>query len=406
MLQYIIRMDAIDELLSRGVDTIYPTKDALEKVLRSGKKLKVFQGFDPTGTQLHIGHMAGLRKLRQFQDLGHHVIFLIGDGTGLAGDPSGKLTARDRFLTREELRKNATDYVKQASKVVRFDGDNPVEILFNGDWIVPLATPQWLDLLGRFSLKQLSERDIFDKRIKEGKDVNMREFVYPLLQGYDSVAMKVDLEVGGTDQTFNMLAGRKLVKEILGKEKYVLTLPLLTDAQGRKIGKTEGNVIALTTPPHDLYGMIMNLPDEAIVPAFEYITDVPMEKVNEAYASINNGDNPMTWKKNLACTLTRMLNDNENAKDAEEFFERTFQKKEIATDIAQYPLSADTPADLLDLLVNAGLSQSKSNARRLLRQGAVEIDGKRVDNEQDFTPKEGMVIKVGKHRFIKIKMKK
>ncbi len=398
-------MDAIDEVLSRGVDTIYPTKDTLEKVLRSGKKLRLYQGFDPTGTQLHIGHMAGLRKLRQFQDLGHHVIFLIGDGTGLAGDPSGKLTARDRFLTREELRNNAVNYVKQAKKVVRFDGVNPVEILFNGDWLVPLSTPEWLDLLGRFSLKQLMERDIFDKRIKEGKDVNMREFVYPLLQGYDSAAMKVDLEIGGSDQTFNMLTGRKLVREMLDKEKFVLTLPLITDAQGRKIGKTEGNVIALIGEPKEVYGMIMNLPDETIAPCFECLTDLPMPDVAVLKKKLQSGDNPMLFKKQLAFTLTRMLNDKQAAEEAQEYFETTFQKRTISTDIAEHTVSADIP-DLLELMVNAGLTESKSKARQLIRQGAVEIDGKKVDNEQDFTPKDGMVIKAGKHKFVRIKVKR
>lgn len=395
-------MDAIDEVLSRGVDTIYPTKEALEKVLRSGKKLRLYQGFDPTGTQLHIGHMAGLRKLRQFQDLGHHVIFLIGDGTGLAGDPSGKLTARDRFLTHKELRENATNYVKQAAKVVRFDGDNPVEIVFNGDWLTKLSLQDILELMGHFTLKQLMERDIFDRRIKEGKDVNMREFIYPLLQGYDSVAIKVDLEIGGSDQTFNMLTGRKLVKEMLNKEKFVLTLPLITDSQGRKIGKTEGNVIALMGEPKEVYGMIMNLPDETIAPCFEFLTDLPMTEVASIQKKLQAGENPMTFKKQLAFTLTRMLNSEGEAREAQEYFETTFQKKQIATDISEYTVSADKPQDLLDLVVSAGLSDSKSKARQLLRQGAIEIDGKKVDNEQNFTPKDGMVLKVGKHKFIKL----
>lgn len=205
-------MDKVDELLTRGVDTVYPTKETLEKVLRSGKKLTLYQGFDPTGIQMHIGHMVGLRKLAQFQKLGHKVIFLIGDGTGLAGDPSGKTRARDKFLSRGELRQNARDYVQQASKIVNFEGENPIEIRYNGDWLTKLTLQDLLEIAGNFTLQQLEERDLFEKRKKEGLPINMREFMYPLLQGYDSVAMEVDLEIGGSDQMFNMLAGRTLVQ--------------------------------------------------------------------------------------------------------------------------------------------------------------------------------------------------
>jgi tyrosyl-tRNA synthetase len=214
-------MDEIDQLLTRGVDKIYPSKDALEKVLRSGKKLKLYQGFDPTGTQLHIGHMTGLRKLAQFQSLDHHVIFLIGDGTGQAGDPSGKITAREKFLTRDELRQNAKDYVKQAAKIVRFDGENPVEILYNGDWLNKLTLTDLLNIASHFTLSQMAERDLFQERAKKGVEVNLREFLYPLLQAYDSVAMSVDLEIGGSDQTFNMLRGRDLVRRCsIGKSLF------------------------------------------------------------------------------------------------------------------------------------------------------------------------------------------
>ena len=398
-------MDPIDELLTRGVDTIYPTKDALEKILRSGNKLRLFQGFDPTGTQLHIGHMVGFRKLRQFQLLGHHVIFLIGDGTGLSGDPSGKLTARDRFLTREELRKNATDYVKQAAKVVRFDGANPVEILFNGDWLIPMQTPQWLDLLGRFSLQQLAERDIFDKRLKEGKDVNMREFVYPLLQGYDSVAMKIDLEIGGTDQTFNMLAGRKLVREILAKEKYVMTLPLLADSQGRKIGKTEGNVIAITSPANDLFGMIMSLPDDVIIKCFEYITDLSMAEVNKIEQAIRGGQNPMIFKKKLAFTLVAMLNSEQQAMKAQEYFEKTYQKGQLSS--ADLPTvshsTLPTNVKIVDFLIQTDLVESRAEAKRLLVQKAVEYNNQVItDNNFQISPSSGDIIKVGKKRHLKL----
>lgn len=397
-------MDAIDELLSRGVDTIYPTKEALEAVLRSGKKLRLYQGFDPTGTQLHIGHMAGLRKLRQFQDLGHHVIFLIGDTTGMIGDPSGKSDAR-KPLTREEVLENAKTYKQQVSKILRFAGENPVEIKYNSEWLLPMKLPDIIRLIGYLSVSQVVKRDMFQKRIAEGKDLFMNEFMYPILQGYDSVAMDVDLEIGGSDQMFNMMTGRDLMRKIKQKEKFVMTTKLLVDKEGKKIGKTEGNVIALTSPPNDLYGMIMNLPDDTIVPAFEYITDVPMEKVNAVKESLDKGNNPMIWKKKLAFTLTRMLNDNEAAKDAEKFFENTFQKRQIAQEAPVYTQVAGQYFSINDFLVGINLIESKSKVRQLLKQGAIEADGQKLGaKDEKILPKDGMILKIGKHQFLKIKV--
>lgn len=400
-------MDQIDELLTRGVDKIYPSKDELEKTLRSGKKLTLYQGFDPTGTQLHIGHMVGLIKLRDWQKMGHKVIFLIGDGTGQAGDPSGKLTARDRFLTRDELRKNAVNYVKQAAKIVDFEGDNPIEIKYNGDWLNSLKLVDILEIAGHFSLQQLSERDLFQQRMKKGEDVNLREFLYPLLQGYDSVAMKVDLELGGTDQTFNMLAGRKLVREILNKDKFVMTTPLLTDSEGRKIGKTEGNVIALMDQPEDLYKKIMSLPDDIIVKGFEYMTRVPMTKVKEIEKRFKNGDNPIDLKKELAYEVVRLLNDDASSQKAEEEFEKTIQKKEMPTQIPEFVLSKkEELVTIADLLVQTDLAASKSEAKRLIEQGGVEIDGERVtDLNMDVSAKESFVLKVGKRKFVNVTMR-
>lgn len=395
-------MDKIEELLTRGVDKIYPSKEELEKVLRSGKKLKLYQGFDPTGTQLHIGHMVGLRKLRQWQDLGHHVIFLIGDGTGQAGDPSGKTKAREKFMTREELRQNAKDYVMQASKIVRFEGENPVEILYNGDWLNKLGFTEILELLGHVSLQQLEERDLFEERKKRGEDIIMREFIYPVLQGYDSVAMKVDLEVGGSDQMFNMLIGRKLVKEMLHKDKFVMTTPLLTDAQGNKIGKTEGNVIALTDPPEDLFGKIMALPDDVITKGFEYLTDVPMDEVKKLEKAM---DNPMTHKKKLALAIVKQLNSASNAQKAQGHFEKTVQQKELPKEVETFAWEVGKP--LVDLLVEAELATSKSDAKRLIEQGGVAIDEQVItDPNAPFSGTDGSIVRVGKRKFVRIKTTK
>lgn len=399
-------MDKIEELLTRGVDTIYPTKEELEKALRNGKKLTLYQGFDPTGTQLHIGHMIGLKKLRQWQDLGHHVIFLIGDGTGQAGDPSGKLTARDRFLTREELKANAIDYVKQAGKIVRFEGENPVEIKFNGDWLNKLSMVDILEILGHLSLQQLEERDLFEQRKKKGQTVNMREFIYPVLQGYDSVAMEVDLELGGSDQLFNMLVGRQLLKAMKQKDKFVMTTPLLADSEGRKIGKTEGNVIALTDTPQDLYGKLLTLPDDVIVNAFAYLTNVSLENIQKIENAMKTGENPMIYKKQLAFEITKDLNSQEAAQAAQENFEKTVQQKELPTEITEVVIDgSDEEMVNEDLLVALNLVSSKSEAKRLFMQHGIEINGEKVTEPNKIAIAQGMIIKIGKRKIIKLTMK-
>jgi len=396
-------MDKIEELLTRGVEKIYPSKSDLEKVLRSGKKLKLYQGFDPTGTQLHIGHMVGFRKLRAWQDLGHEVIFLIGDGTGQAGDPSGKLVARDKFHTREELRENATDYVMQASKIVRFTGENAVKILYNGDWLNKLTLVEILDIISHFSLQQLSERDLFQERMKRGETVNLREFIYPLLQGYDSVAMEVDLELGGSDQLFNMLVGRQLVKDYLKKEKFVMTTPLLADSEGRKIGKTEGNVIALTDKPEDLFGKIMTLGDDVIIKALEFLTDIPMDEIQNMQKLLDNGENPMRLKKRLAFEIVKQLNSDDSAKLAQEYFESTVQQKELPTDIPVYMYTGQLNIDIIDLLINVKFAESRNEAKRLIEQGGVEINGKKItDSNSPIHIRDGIILRVGKRRIVKL----
>ncbi len=396
--------DKINELLSRGVDKIYPSKEKLEEVLRSGKKLKLYQGFDPTGTKLHIGHMVGLRKLAEWQALGHHVVFLIGDGTGQAGDPSGKTTAREKFHSRKELRHNAKDYVMQAKKIVKFDGKNPVEILYNGDWLNNLNLVDILNIAENFSLQQLSERDMYQERIKRGEMVNLREFLYPLLQGYDSVALDVDLELGGSDQTFNMLCGRTLMKSMKKKDKFVMTVPLLADSSGRKIGKTEGNTIALDDKPEELYGKIMAFPDDVIVKCFECLTLVPMEKVATIEKAISGGANPMIYKKELAFAIVSELNSEKKAEQAEKTFVNTFQKREIPEDVLVVP-SSTPEISIVDYIVEAGLSKSKSDARRKIEQGGVELGGEKImDHKKILSGKKDnrKILKVGKKDFIRI----
>lgn len=386
----------IDEILSRGVAEILPSRDGLARLINE-RKIKLYQGFDPTGTQLHIGHAVALRKLRQFQDLGHEVIFLIGDGTGQAGDPSGKKQTREKFFNRDELRKNAEDYVKQASKIINFDGDNPVKILYNGDWLNDLKLVDILNIAQNFSVQQLIERDMFQERIKNSESINLREFLYPLLQGYDSVAMEVDLELGGTDQTFNMLAGRTLVKSFLNREKYVMSVPLLADSKGIKIGKSEGNVIGLTDEPTEFYGKIMALGDDAIIPCLTLLTDMPVKEINDIEQKLKDGDNPMLWKKKLAFTLTEQFNSQEEAESAEASFAKTFQEKAPEYTPTTIPNESRTLAGTVSYASNASISEAK----RLIQQGAVDVDGQTI-TDPNFTVRTGQNIKVGKKIFIKV----
>lgn len=391
-------MDKVDELLTRGVDKIYPTREALEKILRSGKKLRLYQGFDPTGTQLHIGHMVAFRKLRQWQELGHEVIFLIGDGTGQAGDPSGKKKARDKFFDNAELRKNAEGYVKQAGKIVRFDGNNPIRILYNSDWLNKLGLVDILNIAQNFSVQQLLERDMFQERIKSGESVNLREFLYPLLQGYDSVAMDVDLELGGSDQTFNMLVGRQLMQTFKNKEKFVMTTPLLSDSKGTKIGKSEGNIIGLTDQPEDLFGKIMSLGDDAIVPLFTLLTDLSELEIAEIGSKIKTGQNPIEFKKQAAFLIVAQLNSEPQARQSQSAFESTFQQRQAPKNIESMKVES---RNVIDVLVETGLAKSKSEAKRLIEQKGVKI------NQQpatlDSTVTSGATISVGTRKFVKIK---
>ncbi|MCR4314043.1 MAG: tyrosine--tRNA ligase, partial [Candidatus Uhrbacteria bacterium] len=250
----------IEELLTRGVEKIFPSREFLEARLKEGKQLSLYLGIDPTGPDLHIGHSIQLRKLRQFQDLGHKVILLIGDFTGMIGDPTDKSATRVR-LTREQVLANAEKYKEQASKILDFGGKNPVELRYNSEWHAKLSLTEVLELAAHFTVPQMLARDMFKKRMQEGKDVYMHEFLYPLMQGYDSVAMDVDGEVGGNDQTFNMLAGRDLMKAMQGKEKFVIAGKLLADPTGKKMGKSEGNMITLGDSSDDMFGKIMSWTD-------------------------------------------------------------------------------------------------------------------------------------------------
>lgn len=394
----------IQECLTRGVDTIYPNKQKLEEKMLKGERITLYLGVDPTGFDLHIGHSVPLRKLKHFQELGHQVILLIGDFTGMIGDPTGKDKTR-RPLTREEILANAKDYKKQAGKILDFNNkNNPIEIKFNSTWLAKMTFADVIDLAANFTVQQMIERDMFQRRLKNNQPISMHEFFYPLMQGYDSVAMDVDLEVGGTDQIFNMLAGRTLLDKIKHKEKYVLAVPLLTDSYGTKIGKTTGNVIAISAPPNDLYGKIMSLGDDVIIKTFEYCTDVPMTEIHTIEKELKAGKNPRDYKAKLAYEIVKQYNTEEDAKKAEAEFRKIFASKQKPTEIPEKKI-VGSQWSVVSILVELKLAKSKAEAQRLVKMGGVKInDQKIIDWKQEVALKNGDVVQVGKRNFIKIKL--
>ncbi|MDP3971057.1 MAG: tyrosine--tRNA ligase [bacterium] len=395
-------MEQTEYLLSRGVDTIYPTRKELEKKLASGKKISLYLGVDPTGAQLHIGHTVALRKLAQFQRAGHKVVLLIGDFTGRIGDPTGKDKTR-KPLTAEQAIMNAKSYQEQASKILDFNNKkNPVEIKYNSEWLAKLTFEQIIKLAAHFTAQQMLERDMFEKRMKAGKPISLHEFFYPLMQGYDSVALDVDLEIGGTDQTFNMLAGRTLQRVINKKEKFVLTVPILADSNGVKIGKTAGNVIAITAEPADLYGKIMSLGDDVIVQAFELCTDVEMEEINQIEKNLKKGENPRDAKMRLAREIVTIYHNSDIAQVAEDDFKNVFTKHGKPTDIPEEKLPDST--DIIEILITYKLAESKSAAKRLVEQGAVKLNDKAISSWKEIVKiKSGDVLQVGKRKFLQFK---
>ncbi|MDO8436476.1 MAG: tyrosine--tRNA ligase [bacterium] len=389
----------INEVLNRGVENVYPSREALEQVLKSGKKLRIYTGFDPTG-KLHIGHLVVLKKLRQFQDLGHEIIILIGDFTAAIGDPTGKDTAR-KTLTREQILANAKDYEKQIGKILNLKKSN-VRFLRNEEWTNKLKPKDMLELASNFTVARLLERDMFQKRIKEGKEIYSHEFLYPIFQAYDSVTMDVDLEIGGNDQTFNMLAGRALVKKLKNKEKFVLTVKLLTDSEGKKMGKTEGNMINLDEPPGQIYGKIMSWPDGLIVSGLELCTDVPIDEIQKIIGQIKEGKlNPKIAKERLAKEIVATCHNKAAAKKVAEEFSKVFKEKKLPSNIPEIKIKENL-LNILNLLVRTRMASSKSEAKRLVLQKGVKIDGKiEEDWKKNVQIKKGLIIQAGKRRFAK-----
>ncbi len=391
----------IEEILTRGVEDVI-VKEELKKKLLSGKKIRLYLGVDPTGSVLHLGHAVVLWKLRDFQDLGHEVILLIGDFTARIGDPTGKDAAR-KPLTEKEVKDNFKNYKKQASKILDF---SKVKIKYNSAWLSKLKFADILKLSSNFTVQQILHRDMFDRRIKEDLPISLQEFMYPLMQGYDSVAMDVDLEVAGNDQTFNALAGRTLQKIYNNKDKDVLTCKLLLGTDNRKMSKTFNNFIALDDEANDMFGKVMSVKDELLGDYFQIATRLPEEEILQIKKS---SDNPRDIKAKLAKEIVRMYHGEKQAEIAEEEFNKVFRNKELPSDMEVFETGKKSYL-IVDLLCDTKLAVSKNEAKRLVDGNAVEmISGdkkeKITDWKKEVNLENGTIIKVGSRRFIKIALK-
>jgi tyrosyl-tRNA synthetase len=388
----------IEELLSRGVENIFPNREFLKARMLKGERLTFYLGIDPTGPTLHMGHVIPILKLAKFQKLGHQIILLMGDFTAMIGDPTDK-TATRKKLTHKEVIKNLKEYKKQASRLISFSGSNKALFKFNSKWLAKMKFSEVLDLASEMTVEQMLKRDMFHRRTEEGKPIYIHEFLYPLMQGYDSVAMNVDGEIGGNDQTFNMLAGRDLMKSLKNKEKFVLATKLLVDSTGAKMGKTENNMVSLDQSAPEMFGKVMSWVDSLIIPGFEIITEVGLLEIEKMKEELSSGKNPRDMKLKLAHEIVKMFYGEKEAKKAEENFINTFQKKELPTNIEQVK-GEGRP---LDVLVLSGVVESLSMARRLFDAGAVTdmTTGQKITQNDKFET--GHVYKIGKHRFIQIK---
>ncbi len=401
----VVRTDeqAIDRLLNLGVTDVI-VKEDLKNKLKSGRKLRVKLGIDPTGFELHLGHMVVVHKLREFQDLGHQIILLFGNFTGQIGDPSGKLETRP-LRTQEELEKNAEHYLKQVSKLLDV---KKLEIRWNAEWLSKLSFADVVKLASQFTVAQMLERDMFQERVKNDLPISMHEFLYPLMQGYDSVALEADVELGGTDQTFNLLAGRVLQRAYGQESQNLITVPILVGTDGvMKMGKTTKNYIGVDEAPEMIYGKTMSIPDDLILDYFELAARASAEELLTLKERLNGGNNPMDLKMELARQIVELYHGPKDAKKAEEHFKNLFQKKELPKDIEESFLH-EKKWNILDLLVELRMVSSKNEARRLIEGGGLRVNEEKVQEVSDtfmLSKTEGLLIQAGKFKFRKVFLK-
>jgi tyrosyl-tRNA synthetase len=386
----------LDRLL-RGIQQVI-SRDELQSKLNRGKPLRIKLGVDPTAPDLHLGHTVTLNKLRQFQDLGHTVVFILGDYTARIGDPSGRSETRPP-MSPEDVEKNGRTYLEQVFKIL---DEKKTEVRRNAEWLVPLFANQnkdprhsLLGVLSQHTVQQLTEREDFAKRMKEGNPVSLLELLYPLMQGYDSVAVRADVELGGTDQLFNLLMGREMQKDNGQEPQVVMTLPLLEGTDGvKKMSKSYGNTIALNDPPAEMFGKMMSVSDDLMWKYYELLTEESLPEVKSLH--------PMEAKKRLAQKITALYHGDPLAKEARMNFENIFSNRNAPTDIPEHPASR-SPIRTVDLLVESGLAPSKNEARRLLQQGAVEVAGERIKDDIELVIHSSLLLKVGKRQFRKIR---
>ena len=391
----------IEGLLSRGIEEIIE-KCQFEKELKSGKCLRVKLGIDPTSPDIHIGRSIPLLKLRDFQELGHKIILIIGDFTGVIGDTSDKESERP-MMAEKQVRQNMKNYIEQAGKIIDI---KKCEIHYNSEWLAKLGYYEIGEQADAFSLNGFISRENIKKRLDEGKRVSLRELLYPLMQGYDSVAIKADVEIGGTDQRFNLLAGRELQRHYGQKPQNIITNPLIEGLDGRKMSSSWGNTINLLDSAGDMYGKIMSLKDELITKYFILATRTDLNEIKKYEKEVKAGGNPRDYKMKLAYEIVKIYHGEKAAQKAGDEFERVFSKKELPDDIKEIEVDKKEQWDIVRLLVQMNFTQSRSEARRLVISRAVRVDGKTInDSAAKIEIKSGMIVQVGPRRFMRIKAK-
>ncbi|WP_100408214.1 tyrosine--tRNA ligase [Bacillus solitudinis] len=394
-------------ILNRGIVEIVPEDDfrkKIEKSVLTGKPLKIKLGMDPSAPDVHLGHTVVLHKLRQFQELGHEIQMLIGDFTGRIGDPTGKSETRKQ-LTDEEVKENAKTYVEQYGKILDME---KATIYYNSEWLKPMTFEDVVVLSGNMTVARMLERDDFEKRYKSGQPISIHEFFYPLMQGYDSVALESDVEVGGTDQKFNLLMGRTL-QEAYGKEKQIaMTLPLIEGLDGeRKMSKSLKNYIGIDEEPNEIFGKSMSIPDELMIKYYKLATDLPLEEINKIEVGLAEGSvHPRDAKMSLGEKFVEMYHGKEEAKQAREYFETVFQKRSLPTDIPEVIWGGETELWIVDLLVELKMMASKGEARRMIQNGGVKLNGEKVtDVQYKVNIENGLIVQVGKRKFTRLMIK-
>jgi len=384
------------EIVKRSAVEIIQEDELLER-LGEDRPLRVKCGYDPTAPDLHLGHTVSMHMLRRFQELGHQVIFLIGDFTGMIGDPSGRIETRPP-LSREEILKNAETYKEQIFKIL--DPDR-TEIRFNSEWMDSMSVPDFIKLAATYSVARMIERDDFHNRYTSGKPISIHEFLYPLVQGYDSVALEADVEIGGTDQMFNLLVGRDIQRHYGQKPQVVITCPLLVGTDGvQKMSKSYGNYIGIDEHPNDMYGKVMSISDELMWEYYTLVSELTPVQVDRRRSQVESGSkHPMAAKEELASEVVRRYHGDQDARSASEHFETQFKKRDVPEDVESFSIEAERHDDLLtvvELMVLAGLASSNSDARRKIKGGAVKIDGELVSDIKAVMPADECILKVGR----------